>query len=54
MDKVKQFRDKNPMLDFITGFILGVGEAQDAHDFYHAAKNKDLGVISRNGFSSCA
>lgn len=40
-DKVKEFRDKNPILDFLAGFIPGVGEAQDAHDFVHAAKDKD-------------
>lgn len=40
-DKVKEFRDKNPILDFLAGFIPGVGEAQDAHDFIHAAKDKD-------------
>lgn len=26
-DKVKEFRDKNPILDFLAGFIPGVGEA---------------------------
>lgn len=41
-DKLKQIRDKNPMLDFLAGFIPGVGEAQDAHDFYHAAKRGDV------------
>lgn len=40
-DKVKEFRDKNPILDFLAGFIPGVGEAQDAHDFIHAVKDKD-------------
>lgn len=39
-DKVKEFRDKNPILDFLAGFIPGVGEAQDAHDFIHAQKIK--------------
>lgn len=39
-DKVKEFRDKNPILDFLAGFIPGVGEAQDAHDFIHAAQDK--------------
>lgn len=37
-DKVKEFRDKNPILDFLAGFIPG--EAQDAHDFIHAQKIK--------------
>lgn len=45
-DKIKEFRDKNPLLDFISGFIPGVGEAQDAHDFYHAAKKRDLGGMA--------
>ena len=45
-DKIKQFRDKNPMLDFLAGFIPGVGEAQDAHDLYHAAKNRDFGGMA--------
>ena len=45
-DKVKEFRDKNPVLDFIAGFIPGVGEAQDAHDFAHAAKKKDFGGMA--------
>lgn len=34
-DKVKEFRDKNPILDFLAGFIPG-----EAHDFIHAAKEK--------------
>lgn len=46
MDKIKEFRDKNTELDFIAGFIPGIGEAQDAHDFYHAAKNKDFGGMA--------
>lgn len=41
-DKIKEFRDKNPILDFAIGFVPGVGEAQDAHDFYHAAKKGDV------------
>jgi hypothetical protein len=45
-DKVKEFRDKNPILDFVAGFIPGVGEAQDAHDFAHAAKKKDFGGMA--------
>lgn len=45
-DKIKEFRDKNPLLDFVSGFIPGVGEAQDAHDFYHAAKNGDFGGMA--------
>lgn len=45
-DKVKEFRDKNPMLDFLAGFIPGVGEAQDVHDFYHAAKRKNFGEMA--------
>lgn len=40
-DKVKEFRDKNPVLDFLAGFIPGIGEAQDIQDFSHAAKKKD-------------
>jgi len=27
MDKIKQFREKYPFLDFLAGFIPGVGEA---------------------------
>jgi len=45
-DKIKEFRDKNPELDFAAGFIPGVGEAQDAHDFVHAAKKKDYGRMA--------
>lgn len=45
-DKIKEFRDKNPLLDFISGFIPGISEAQDAHDFYHAAKNRDFGGMT--------
>jgi hypothetical protein len=45
-DKIKEFRDKNPILDFAAGFIPGVGEAQDAHDFVHAAKKKDYGGMA--------
>lgn len=45
-DKVKEFRDKNPELDFAAGFIPGVGEAQDVHDFVHAAKKRDLAGMS--------
>lgn len=45
-DKIKQFRDKNSILDFLAGFIPGVGEAQDAHDFYHAAKKGDFGGMA--------
>ena len=41
-DKIKEFRDKNPLLDFVAGFIPGVGEAQDAHDLYHATKKGDV------------
>jgi len=26
-DKIKEFRDKNPILDFAIGFVPGVGEA---------------------------
>lgn len=40
-DKIKQLRDKHPILDFLAGFIPGVGEAQDIHDFTHATKKKD-------------
>lgn len=39
-DKVKEFRDKNPILDFLAGFIPGVGEAQDAHDLFMPQKIK--------------
>lgn len=45
-DKVKEFREKNPELDFAAGFIPGVGEAQDAHDFVHAAKKRDIAGMS--------
>lgn len=45
-DKIKEFRDKNPILDFAAGFIPGVGEAQDAQDFVHAAKKKDYGKMA--------
>jgi hypothetical protein len=45
-DKIKEFRDKNPELDFAAGFIPGVGEAQDAHDFVHAAKKRDIAGMS--------
>ena len=41
-DKVKEFRDKHPWLDAAAGFLPFVGEAQDAHDFAHAAKKKDF------------
>ena len=41
-DKIKELRDKKPILDFAIGFVPGVGEAQDAHDFYHAAKKGDV------------
>lgn len=52
-DRIKQFRDKNPILDFAAGFIPGIGEAQDAHDFYHAAKNRDFGgmALATAGFA---
>lgn len=45
-DKIKQLRDKHPILDFFAGFIPGVGEVQDAHDFVHAAKKKDMAGMS--------
>lgn len=45
-DKIKEFRDKNPVLDFFAGFIPGVGEIQDIHDFSHAAKNNDFGGMA--------
>lgn len=32
-DKLKQLRDNNPIIDMVAGFIPGVGEAQDVHDF---------------------
>ena len=40
-DKIKQIREKNPIKDFLVGFIPGVGEAQDIHDFYYAVRDKD-------------
>lgn len=45
-DKIKQLRDKHPILDFFAGFIPGVGEAQDAHDFVNAAKKGDKAGMS--------
>lgn len=45
-DKIKEFRDKNPVLDFLAAFIPGVGEAQDVQDFAHAAKKKDYGGMA--------
>lgn len=45
-DKVKQYRDDHPILDFLAGFIPGVGEAQDAQDFMYSAKNKNLGGMA--------
>lgn len=46
-DKVKEFRDKNPILDFLAGFVPGVGEAQDVQDFTYAVKNRDyLGMAT--------
>lgn len=45
-DKLKQLRDDNPIVDMIAGFIPGVGEAQDIHDFYHAFKNDDFGGMA--------
>ena len=41
MDKIKQIREKYPFLDFLAGFIPGIGEAQDVHDFSIAAKKND-------------
>lgn len=41
MDKIKQVREKYPFLDFLAGFVPGVGEAQDVHDFSIAAKKND-------------
>lgn len=46
MDKLKEIRDKNPLLDFVAGFIPGVGEAQDVHDFAIAAKDKNFGGMA--------
>lgn len=40
-DKIKQLRNKHPILDFIAGFIPGVGEAQDIHDFIYETKRKN-------------
>lgn len=40
-DIVKQYREKHPWLDFIAGFIPGVGEAQDIQDLAYAVKDKD-------------
>lgn len=45
-DKIKEFREKNPILDFAAGFIPGIGEAQDAHDFVYAANKKDIAGMS--------
>lgn len=45
-DKLKQLRDNNPVVDFAAGFIPGVGEVQDAHDFYYAAKQNDFGGMA--------
>lgn len=45
-DKVKQFRDKHPILDISAGFIPGVGIAQDAQDLYYSAKNKNYGGMA--------
>lgn len=45
-DKIKEFREKNPILDFAVGFIPGVGEAQDAYDFVYAANKKDIAGMS--------
>ena len=45
-DKLKEIRDKNPVADFVAGFISGVGEAQDIHDFGIAAKNIDFGLLA--------
>ena len=45
-DKIKEFREKNPILDFAVGFIPGIGEAQDAHDFVYAANKKDIAGMS--------
>jgi hypothetical protein len=41
-DKVKEFRDQHPWWDAAAGLLPFVGEAQDAHDFAHAAKKKDF------------
>lgn len=40
-DKVKQFRDKHPVLDILAGFIPGVGQAQSVQDFGYAARDKN-------------
>ena len=45
-DKIKEFREKHPWLDAITGFIPYVGEAQDIQDFTHAANKKDIAGMS--------
>ena len=45
-DKIKEFREKHPWLDAIAGFIPYVGEAQDIHDFAHAAKKQDIAGMS--------
>ena len=45
-DKIKEFREKHPWLDAIAGFIPYVGEAQDIHDFAHAAKKQDMAGMS--------
>ena len=46
MDKLKEIRDKNPIIDFAAGFIPGISEAQDVHDFTIAAKNKNFGGMA--------
>lgn len=45
-DKIKEFRDKNPLLDFFAAFVPVIGEAQDVQDFAHAAKDKNFGGMA--------
>ena len=46
LEKLKKLRDNNVALDFFAGFIPGVGEAQDIHDFVYSAQNKDYGGMA--------
>ena len=41
-DKILKLRNEHPILDFIAGFIPGVGEAQDVQDFAHASSKGDV------------
>ena len=46
LDKIKQARDEHPILDFVAGFMPGIGEAQDAQDAFYAVKNRDYGTLA--------